>query len=91
MFVGASVDVYKRGDWTPLMLACTKTDENVVNLLLDNNADVSLQNKDGWTALHIACRDSSPQIVELILNKDPKLVNTPGKTGRSPLHTAGNI
>ena len=42
------VDPLKRADWTPLMLACTKTGPGalqVVQMLLGQGADVTLQNK----------------------------------------------
>ena len=42
------VDPLKRADWTPLMLACTKTGPGalqVVQMLLGQGADVNLQNK----------------------------------------------
>ncbi|XP_003747263.1 ankyrin repeat domain-containing protein 16-like [Galendromus occidentalis] len=54
---GTAVDVLKRADWTPLMLACTR-DRNteMLNLLLGEGAQPCLRNKDGWTALHIAAR-----------------------------------
>lgn len=54
--VGIHPDSLKQGDWTPLMLACTKNNLEIVQLLVSNGADVSLKNKDGWTAFHIACR-----------------------------------
>ena len=44
------VDPLKRADWTPLMLACTKTGPGalqVVQMLLGQGADVNLQNKVG--------------------------------------------
>lgn len=53
---GCHVDCLKKADWTPLMLACTKENKDIVNLLLQNQASLSLRNKDGWTPFHIACR-----------------------------------
>ncbi|XP_059089525.1 ankyrin repeat domain-containing protein 16-like [Tigriopus californicus] len=54
---GVAVDVIKRGDWTPLMLACTKAENGpIVQLLLSAGADASRVNKDGWTAFHLASR-----------------------------------
>ena len=38
------------------MLACTKENKDIVNVLLQNQASLSLRNKDGWTPFHIACR-----------------------------------
>ncbi|OQR68288.1 ankyrin repeat domain-containing protein 16-like [Tropilaelaps mercedesae] len=54
---GTSVDALKRADWTPLMLACTRNDnEAMVGLLLRKGARATLRNKDGWTPFHIATR-----------------------------------
>ena len=44
------VDPIKRADWTPLMLACTKTgpeSQKSINTLISNGADLTLQNKVG--------------------------------------------
>lgn len=43
-----NVNPIKRADWTPLMLACTKTGEDAlktVNLLMDYRAKLDLENK----------------------------------------------
>ena len=48
-----SVRAYIR---TPLMLACTKDNLEVVETLVSNGASLELVNKDGWTPFHIACR-----------------------------------
>ena len=39
---------------TPLMAACIDGHEDIVELLLENNADVSLVDKDGLTAYQLA-------------------------------------
>lgn len=54
--VGLHPDCLKQADWTPLMLSCTKNNLDIVKLLVNKGADLSLKNKDGWTAFHIACR-----------------------------------
>ena len=41
---------------TPLMLACTRDDIEVVRILVSHGASLKLTNKDGWTPFHIACR-----------------------------------
>ena len=44
----AKIDPIKRADWTPLMLACTKTGTNAqatVQILLDHGANLLLENK----------------------------------------------
>ena len=41
---------------TPLMLACTKDNQETVQLLLEAGADPSRTNKDGWNCFQIAVR-----------------------------------
>lgn len=44
---------------TPLMLACTKSNLQVIKKLIGCGANIHLKNKDGWTAFHICCRYDS--------------------------------
>lgn len=42
------VDALKHGDWTPLMMTCTKTDNVLIaNILIQNGANIFLRNKVG--------------------------------------------
>lgn len=90
---GASVDALKRGDWTPLMLACTKSGHaafQCVVSLLTAKANVRLRNKDGWTPLLIACRAGDENVVNLLLTHTPECIDDLSNNGRSALHIAGN-
>lgn len=94
--LGANINVVKRADWTPLMLACTRKDnDKLVSLLLDSGADPFFVNKDGWSCLHISSREGNPTIVKMIVNsildleKRGALVQLKSRNGRKPLHTAG--
>lgn len=90
--LGADVNSLKRADWTPLMLACSKTSEDAgkcVQLLLKNNSNVSIRNKDGWTAFLVACRAGNPNIVRMLLSHAPEVIHTASNNGRSALHVAG--
>ena len=50
-----NVNILKRADWTPLMMAALKKKSlNVIRLLVEAGADIKQRNKDGWTALNIA-------------------------------------
>lgn len=88
---GATIDPLKRADWTPLMLACTKRNLQVIQYLIRNRANIRLVNKDGWTSFHLACREGDEEIVNYLLDIDDSLWNTVSKNGRSPLHTAGKF
>ncbi|XP_066278887.1 ankyrin repeat domain-containing protein 16-like isoform X1 [Branchiostoma lanceolatum] len=88
--VGRSVqiDVLKRADWTPIMLACTKTNLTVVKLLREAGADLTIRNKDGWNCFHIACREGDVNILNYLLDCDSTLWDSVSTNGRTPLHTA---
>ncbi|XP_076659152.1 ankyrin repeat domain-containing protein 16 isoform X1 [Halictus rubicundus] len=88
---GAAVDSLKRADWTPLMLACTKTGSeacNSIGALLNAKANPLLRNKDGWTPLHIVCRSGDLNAFDLLLEHSPKCVNDRSNNGRSAIHIA---
>ena len=89
-FPGVKIDQMKRGDWTPLMLACTKQDYVIVKFLTEHGASPLLRNKDGWNSFHLACRKGNSSIVGYLLSRDQTLLKSRSKNGRTPLHTAGN-
>lgn len=95
---GADVNALKKADWTPLMLACTKLQEHVVNtdnspskrhalvdLLLQNGALVNFQNKDGWTPLHLASREGDLHIIQTLCKHGAQL-GKKTKNGNTCLH-----
>ncbi|XP_074645482.1 ankyrin repeat domain-containing protein 16-like isoform X2 [Tubulanus polymorphus] len=73
---------------TPLMLSCTKSNLDVVRMLVDHGASTRLVNKDGWNGFHIACREGHSEIVSFLLEQDEDLWKSVSKNGRTPLHTA---
>lgn len=86
---GANVNALKKADWTPLMLACTKTGNDArktVRNLCENGALVNTRNKDGWTALHCACRGGDVEIVSLLTPLATPDVRT--NNGRTVMHIA---
>ncbi|XP_056133697.1 ankyrin repeat domain-containing protein 16 [Lampris incognitus] len=85
---GATVDCLKKGDWTPLMMACTRRNLGVIKELLTHGADPGLKNKDGWNSFHIACREGHPEVIQHLLCVAPGVWETASKTLRTPLHTA---
>ncbi|XP_070558988.1 ankyrin repeat domain-containing protein 16-like isoform X2 [Ptychodera flava] len=92
--VKANVDPLKRADWTPLMLACTKSNLRVIQELVNHGADLRLRNKDGWNCFHIAAREGHTDILKYILDCNNDIWDTVSKNGRTPLHTAalhGNL
>ncbi|TSK13302.1 Ankyrin repeat domain-containing protein 16 [Bagarius yarrelli] len=85
---GAKIDCLKKADWTPLMMACTRRNFEVIRVLLEHGADPNLQNKDGWNSFHIACREGDPAVIKHLLYIRPEVWRTKSKTRRTPLHTA---
>lgn len=76
---------------TPLMMACTRRNLEVIQELLCHGANPALRNKDGWNSFHIACREGEPLIIQHLLDAAPEVWQTNSKTGRTPLHTAGRV
>ncbi|XP_077977693.1 ankyrin repeat domain-containing protein 16-like [Glandiceps talaboti] len=74
--------------WTPLMLACTKHNLNIVQELVRNGAKLTLKNKDGWNNFHIAAREGNQEILNYLLDDNHNIWNTVSKNKRTPLHTA---
>ncbi|XP_026876031.2 ankyrin repeat domain-containing protein 16 isoform X2 [Electrophorus electricus] len=85
---GAIIDCLKKADWTPLMMACTRRDLEVIQVLLNHGANPTLQNKDGWNSFHIACREGDAAVIQYLLLVRPEVWRTESKTRRTPLHTA---
>lgn len=96
--IGANSRAIKQADWTPLMLACTKTGERALHcceILIQSGGPILLsdRNKDGWNALHIAAREGDTLIVKELLQADLDHLQASlrSNNGRTPLHTAGMI
>ncbi|XP_069314815.1 ankyrin repeat domain-containing protein 16 isoform X1 [Eulemur rufifrons] len=85
---GAVVDCLKKADWTPLMMACTRKNLEVIQDLVEHGASVLLKNKDGWNSFHIASREGDPLILQYLLTVCPDAWKTESKIRRTPLHTA---
>uniref|UniRef100_H0XDT5 Ankyrin repeat domain-containing protein 16 n=1 Tax=Otolemur garnettii TaxID=30611 RepID=H0XDT5_OTOGA len=85
---GAAVDCLKKADWTPLMMACTRKNLEVIQDLVEHGANPLLKNKDGWNSFHIASREGDPLILQYLLTVCPDAWKTESKIRRTPLHTA---
>ncbi|NP_001088685.1 ankyrin repeat domain 16 L homeolog [Xenopus laevis] len=85
---GTEVDCLKKADWTPLMMACTKTKLDIIKDLIEHRANPMLKNKDGWNCFHIATREGDVAIIQYLLDVFPDIWKTESKIKRTPLHTA---
>ncbi|KIJ05104.1 hypothetical protein PAXINDRAFT_33147, partial [Paxillus involutus ATCC 200175] len=59
-------DIHSR---TPLHLACSKGHLNIVELLVQNGANLNVQDNYFSTPLHLACSKGHLNIVELLVQK----------------------
>ena len=72
---------------TPLHLAATHCQTNVVALLLDKGAKINVKASGGATPLHLAAQEGCADVVKLLLDKGAK-VNVRDDQGRTPLDRA---
>ncbi|XP_034233693.1 ankyrin repeat domain-containing protein 7-like isoform X2 [Thrips palmi] len=63
----ADVDAMDKTKVTPLMHACHKNHEKLVQFLLEHHCDVNAMDNDGYSALHLACMNNRPNIVKMLL------------------------
>jgi ankyrin repeat protein len=94
MLINKDAVINKRGkqgailDWaTPLIMAISKDDKEIVNLLLGNGADPNFANWKEETALHYAIADNKYDMVKLLLEKGGS-INRKDKMGDTPLDIA---
>lgn len=71
------------------MMACTRSNLDVIKDLIEHGANPLLKNKDGWNCFHIASREGHPQVIRYLLAVAPSSWDTESKIKRTPLHTAG--
>jgi ankyrin repeat protein len=77
------MDEYSRGGNTPLHLSVIHRSECVLNLFINNGADINKPNiNNGQTALHIAARNNRINLVEILINEgaDIDIKDNEGKT-----------
>jgi ankyrin repeat protein len=82
------INALKRSDWTPLMLALTKRNLDIIKLLVESGAHLTIKDKYGWNGFHISVRTGFLPIIQYLLDFDPNICYTLSNTNRSPLHTA---
>lgn len=78
----------KKEKMSPLHQAVYKDSLQMVQLLLNNNADINLQNIFGVTPINEATYHGRTKILKTLLAKDARSINTPNKHRLTPLHVA---
>jgi len=72
---------------TPLHLACSISNINIINILLKKNVNINAQDINGCTPLFKAVHEKKLDIIILLINKNAN-VNLCNKKKNSPLHEA---
>jgi ankyrin repeat protein len=86
--MGADVNAtYEHYKITPLHIAVSKGDQNIVEALLEKGANVEAKDKDGYNPLHIAVTKQNQKIVEALLEKGAN-VEVKDNYDQTPLHIA---
>ena len=75
---------------TPLHVACKYSHKNIMSVLLEHGAKISLT-KEGLSPVHLAVRDGFTDGLEILLKERPDCVNCRDKQKRTPLHYAGEL
>ncbi|CAF1620451.1 unnamed protein product [Adineta ricciae] len=71
------------------LAACSSSDRDEVEKLLQRGVDINTSNIDGLTALHQACIDNNLLMVEYLLNRSAD-INCQDNEGWTPLHAASS-
>ena len=79
------------GKSTPLHRACTRHSSEMIDFLLENNADVHAVNKSGETALHIAASYGNTYAIGKLCQFGAKIDQKEHREGYTPLHIALNL
>ncbi|CAH8650718.1 unnamed protein product [Schistosoma haematobium] len=86
-----SVNAIGQNDLTPLHIATHYNRLPVVQLLLDNNAQVDCRAGNGYTSLHMAAKQNHLDIATLLLAHESdqiQIANSSSRSGFTPLHLA---
>lgn len=93
---GARLDCNDKDNYTPLMLAVKKGQDEIVQFLVDQGASVYVKDmSDDMNVLHLAIKENKDDTLLLLFETAAKrLINSPDKKFLTPLHYAakyGNI
>ena len=82
-----NIEARARAGNTPLLLASSFNDSEIIELLLDKGADVNARKNDEETPLHLAALSNEPEVVALLLDRGVD-IEARDSDGDTPLHRA---
>lgn len=85
-----NINLTGRDGRTLLIHAATYNRQKILNYLLDNDADISIQDELGYSALHAAVNSNNELITKILLEHDAP-VNALDKYGNSSLGRASHL
>ena len=74
---GAKVNALSPSDTTPLMMAVSSGNDQLIKFLLDNGADLRMRNHEGYSAIDVAALFSKEDIREGLISRWEKLYKQP--------------
>ena len=83
-----TIDQVDNKNFTPLMFAVVRENEEMVQFLIDQNANLNYKNENGYTALAIAAKNSAVNIAKLIILKDGTTLDQVDNGNFTPLMIA---
>ena len=88
---GADVNIGDNTDTTPLMVVAKKGDEDMVNLLIENRAELDLQDDHGRTAENLAASNDHTNILDIIEDERMRRIRiVPPVAQKTPFTTLQN-
>ncbi|KJV54056.1 ankyrin repeat family protein [Orientia tsutsugamushi str. Gilliam] len=83
------VNFQQDGDFkTPLHISVENKQSEITKVLLERNANVTLQDNDGNTPLHFAARNHDLKTTEILLSYGNAIIDMQNNNRQTPLHLA---
>ncbi|XP_071105461.1 uncharacterized protein [Haliotis cracherodii] len=82
----SNINTRGQNGWTPVVIAALLGHQNVFDLLVSKQADLTLVDNDGENILHLACEGNNKDIIQYLIS--PSNINTRGRFGFTPVMIA---